>query len=75
MTIMLLLMMTEKLMTIHCNGDDDDDDDWYVNLPDINNGARASLDYQIIPIGSERAAADFLMRMTMTIRRKVKLHC
>ena len=42
-----------------------------VNLDDINNGARAEKDYQIIRIGSERAAADFLMRMTMTMRMRV----
>ena len=29
-----------------------------------------SRDYQIIRIGSERAAADFLMRITMTMRMR-----
>ena len=49
--------------------DDDDDDEWeYVNLDDINNGARAETDYQIIPIGWERAGADFLMRMKMRMK-------
>ena len=57
---------------------DDDDDEWgYVNLDDINNGARAETDYQIIPIGWERAGADFLMRMrmrmTMTMRMRMRM--
>ena len=53
---------------------DDDDDEWeYVNLDDINNGARAETDYQIIPIGWERAGADFLMRMTMRMRMRMTM--
>ena len=52
----------------------DDDDEWeYVNLDDINNGARAETDYQIIPIGCERAGADFLMRMTMRMRMRMTM--
>ena len=38
---------------------EDNDDEWNVNFPDINNGARAEKDYQIISIGSERAASEF----------------
>ena len=38
------------------------------NWDDINNGAQAKKDYLVIPIGSERASADFLMRATMKMR-------
>ena len=44
---------------------EDNDDERNVNFSDINNGARAEKDYQIISIGSERAASEFLMTMTI----------
>ena len=52
---------------------EDNDDEWNVNFPDINNGARAEKDYQIISIGSERAASEFLMTMTIKFQMTMKM--